>query len=123
MTLIRTIIRIFVKPQTMGVANGVQSLDVGIGVLEQDAFAAGVVPDANVAADQTVRGWVWRDRIATVDAAAQNAALRTNEVHLDLRGQRRIGDGELALMSVSSPLAGATYDITVLGLIRCLFKM
>ncbi len=113
---------IFTQPNAVSVVNGVQALDVGIGVLEQDAFAADITPDPNVAADQTVRGWVWRDRIAVVDNASPEA-VRANEVRMDLRGQRRIGDGELALMTVNSPISGTTFSILVVGLIRCLFKM
>ncbi len=75
MTLTRTIIRLKMLVESVSVVNGVQAVDLGIGLLEQDAFGAQVAPDPNVAADQTPRGWVYRDRLIVRDGAALRRCL------------------------------------------------
>ena len=48
LTLARTILELSLIASTAGAADGKQVVDLAIGVVSREAFAAGVVPDPNV---------------------------------------------------------------------------
>ena len=121
MTVVRQIIDILVTPiSPVGVA--VQAVSFGIGLLEQDAFAAAVAPEAGVAADQTPRGWLWRHRCTPMDSTNVQGMI-PDRVRGDFHGQRVIGDGELVIITNSDNAFGSAFNVQVIGSIRCLFKL
>ena len=121
MTLIRTIISLGVFSTTTAGAWGVQAVDFGIGVASQEAFAAGVVPDPDVPTDKPPRGWVWR----TAKNVAQNGSSTEVVTHLmaDIRGARKIENGELYIAVDNNNVQGTSFEIDVQGLIRTLYKL
>ena len=121
-TLIRTLIcmDIFVEPT--GTVDGIQGYDIGIGVASQEAFNAGVVPDPNVAADAPARGWVYRCRrsVQNVEGAIEPIFIHLQE---DIRTMRKMDSGELYVVHNNTNLRGSAFDIGVIGIIRCLYKL
>jgi len=120
-TLIRTIIYLGMTSQTTAGAWGVQNLDMAIGITSQEAFAAGVLPDPDIAGDKPSRGWVWRSR----QVVTQNGigAQVLYEVRADIRGARKIENGELFLVVDNNAIAGTAFTMDVTGLVRVLMKL
>ena len=121
-TLIRTIISVSVCSSTVAGAWGLQRVDLAIGVTSQEAFAAGVLPDPKTASDKPSRGWVWR----TQRLVEQNGASTRIVTHVmaDIRGARKIENGELFIVIDNSAAVGGTsFGVAVVGLVRCLMKL
>ena len=121
MTLIRTILTLDCFSVTTAGAWGVQILSIGIGVASQEAFAAGVFPDPNTMTDKPPRGWVYR----TSRCVAQNGASAPviMEIRADIRGARKIENGELYIVVDNDPIVGTTFTARVQGLARTLYKL
>ena len=58
MTAVRTILELSVTPPP-AVSDGYMRLDLGVGVVSQEAFLAGIVPDPDVVLDRPPRGWLY----------------------------------------------------------------
>ena len=97
-------------------------IDIGIGLVEQDAFAVSEVPEPAVALDAPIRGWLWRDKLLSFSGTTTSLTIAT-EVRLDLHGQRKLGTGELVMIWDSSQVSGTSHDTTLIGIIRTLWKM
>ncbi len=124
MTLTRMIVHLQMLPTTRGVSDETSLLDVGIGLVGQDAFSAGAVPDPVVQGDRPISDWVWRDRFLIEDRFDDNDTYHVfTDVRVDLKGQRKIGEGELVLIMDNNASSGNGFTISVFGLIRCLFKL
>ncbi len=121
MTLIRTIISLHVQSTTVAGAWGAQQLDIAIGVASQEAFASGSLPDPATATDKPARGWVWRH----AQVVAQNGvgSVVTFPMFADIRGARKIENGELYLIMDNSPIQGTAFGINISGLVRTLYKL
>jgi len=118
-TLVRTIISLDLVPPT-AVSDGFMIHAMGIGVVSQEAFAATVVPDPNVQEDRPARGWVWRDQ-RTVVGAASMASYSPTHVMADIRGSRKLDDGELVLIMNANTIDGTAFIVKTSGLIRVVF--
>ena len=121
MTLIRTIISLGMYSASIAGAWGVQNCDIGIGVASQEAFAAGVVPDPSADADKPPRGWVYR----TSKVVGQNGAGApiVTVLEADIRGARKIENGELYIVVDNALLLGTSFSVSIDGLIRTLYKL
>ena len=119
-TLIRTIMCYQIMPEAAGAVIGEQVVDIAIGTASQEAFAAGVVPDPSVEADEPQRGWVYRCRHHVRDSTGFSIQYPTFE--RDLRAMRKIDNGELYLVTDNFALVGTAFSIRFLGIIRSLFK-
>ena len=124
MTLTRLLIRLTVQQvvSTVGTANETSLYDMGIGVIEQDAFAAAVFPDPVSQDDSTPRGWVYRVRLALTDVAAV-PSWDPQFIQEDLKGQRTIGNGELVLIHNNNASIGDGFTMHINGIVRCLFLL
>jgi len=120
-TLIRTIIRLGISSATVAGAWGVQTLDMGIGITSQEAFAAGALPDPNVAGDRPPRGWVWRDRV--VVAQNGDAGPIVSHVRADIRASRKVENGELFFIVWNTAGEGTSFTVNVRILIRALILL
>ncbi len=121
MTLVRTIIRLFTFPGESSGALGAQAIDLGIGVADQEAFAAAVLPDPEVAGDEPALGWVWRDRLVSI--IPSDGDVISHMLQADIKSQRKIDDGELYFSASSTSILGTSHTLQLAGLIRCLFKL
>jgi len=120
-TLIRTLIMLSLSSNTVAGAWGVQRLDLGIGIASQEAFAAGAVPDPQVSGDKPPRGWVYR----ASHGVAQNGVGTpvVSSLSADIRGARKIENGELYLVIDNVGVQGTAMGVNVQGLVRCLIKL
>ena len=98
------------------------SIDLGVQLVTQEAFSAGVVPDPSVEADRPVLDWVWRDRIMLVTNIDSQVFQDARELRLDIRSRRKIGDGEL-LLTVDNTAINTGFDVRYHGIIRSLFLL
>ena len=124
MTLTRLLMRLTVQQvvSSIGTANETSLYDMGIGIIEQDAFAAAVFPDPNVQNDQPPRGWVYRARVGLTDVAAV-PSWDPQFLQEDLRGRRVVGNGELVLIHNNNASIGNGFTMHITGLIRSLFLL
>ena len=121
MTLTRTLIHLWTVPVTDNAAIGANSVEMGIGLADQEAFAAAVLPDPETAGDEPSLGWVWRDLI--VCHIPSDVALAAYEIRADIKSQRKIDNGELYFSATATNRVGTSFTVQVIGLIRCLFKL
>ena len=121
MTLIRTILRLGLFSTTVAGAWGVQGMHMAIGVASQEAFAAGILPDPDVATDKPPRGWVWRSSVVVTQSGATGPITQTIEA--DIRGARKIENGELYIIARNADLGGTTFTVLVSGIVRTLYKL
>ena len=124
LTAIRLLIHVHVSPDLSTVTDGVQVLDVGIGVSSGEAFALGVtaLPEPQDASAYPPRGWIYVDRWVT--RANNNASpidqLLVAEIRADVRAMRRIDKGTMFMFLQSSSTAGSAYGVNVAGRVRVL---
>jgi len=121
MTVIRTLISLEMFSDTIAGAYGVELMDIGIGIASQEAFVAGVLPDPKTATDKPPRGWMWR----TAKLVAQNGTGAPVIVSLeaDIRGARKVENGEVYIIADNSPIKGTTFQVNIRGLVRQLYKL
>ena len=123
MTLVRTIVGIDIGYSVHDAGEGSQLGSCGIAVVGRDALTAGIgsLPDPSVATDKPLRPWVWRYRARVYGFAADQPAVYSRRVDLDLRAQRKLENGELVFIMANDPQEGVASTILYSGLIRCLF--
>ena len=120
--LLRTLVKLYLRPATPGAVNGSQLFTCGMGVASGDEFAAAAVPDPTVMADFPPRGWVVRDQDVVFDSTSSTDQNPTVMAH-DLKAQRNVNNGELYLVFENDPSTGSTFSLAVSGIVRCLFAM
>ncbi len=123
MTLLRTIIGLDLARTVHDSGEGSEAVSIGIGVASQDAFNAGTgsVPNPGVSADFPTRGWVWRQRYRIWGFAADQPAIFTRRLDLDIRSQRKLENGESFLHATLINVEGANSTINMTGTIRQLW--
>ena len=121
LTATRMIMSMSLIPPT-AVSDGFMNMHIGVGVVGQDAFAAAAVPDADVAADRPPRGWLYRDQRVVAGAAGMSSHAPVH-VMADVRGSRRVDDGELILIMDSVAIDGTAFAVRAVGLVRVVFLL
>ena len=96
-------------------------MSVGIGIASQEAFAAAALADPQTDTDFPTRGWVWRARYRVWGFAADQPAVFTRRVDLDLRSQRKLENGEAFINGFNLNQEGVSNTVVVTGLIRQLW--
>jgi len=119
MTVVRTILNVTFLPP-VAVSDGYQRVNFGIGVIDQNALAANAVPDPNAQADRPPRGWIIRGQRIILGAAAMVSGTPMFVME-DVRGSRKIDDGELTFIVDNDAQGGSAFTVTAVGLIRCVF--
>ncbi len=121
MTVIRTIVVLGMISQDVAGAWGIQQIDLAIGVASQEAFAAGVVPDPNSDTDKPPRGWVFRSqRLVAQNGVGHQVVF---PLEMDIRGARKIENGELYVVANNTFVNGTSFTVKVQGLVRTLYKL
>ena len=121
LTVVRLIASLTFSAQTLLVVTGQARVDIGIGILSQEAFAASVVPDPDIVGDVPATGWLWRTRLIVSDATA-SPGLAPTVVNADLSSMRKLQRGELALIVDSNVRVGTAFNVNMTGIVRVLFK-
>ncbi len=122
-TLLRTIICHDYSYAIHDSGEGSQILDVGIQVVNQEAFNANVVPDPDDDEEHPIKGWVYRCRHKLHGFAADQPEVDVRSVYRDIRSKRRIDNGELIISFVNSADSGAVSSVQIVGITRCLLRL
>ena len=122
-TLVRLIIDVVLFPATPGNASGRQIVSLGIGVVSDDAFAAGTLPDPEEESDYPVGGWVYRARKSVFDETLATGLVRPVLIEKDLRAMRKLDRSTLALIVHNGAVEGTAFTIGMSGLTRSLYKL
>ncbi len=120
LTLLRTIIRMDLAATVHDQGEGSSIVSLGIGVTSQEAFAGGLVPDPEIATDFPTRGWVWRSQYRVFSFQAGVADVHVREIDLDLRGRRKLENGECYIVIENTALEGTT-AVRPIGVVRQLW--
>ena len=123
MTLLRTIIGLDLARTVHDSGEGSEAISIGIGIASQEAFAAGTVADPGVSTDFPTRGWVWRQRYRIWGFAADQPAIFTRRIDLDIRSQRKLENGESYMAADLIAVEGANSTVNVTGIIRQLWMV
>ena len=119
-TIVRFILRLSAYSESVAGAWGINLIDLGIGVVSQEAFNAGAIPDPD-ADERPARGWMWKDRlVATQNGVGTPIVVST---WADLHSGRKIYDGELFLIGVNTASLGTTASYRVSGIVRVLLLL
>jgi len=121
MTVTRILACIYLLPSSVGVADGVMKLSLGIGSASQEAFTAGAIPDPEAAADFPQRGWLYRCTHAVVDHTIPGYPMPA--IFLDLHAQRKVDTGEIYLRMRNELQQGSSFSVDVVGTLRMLVKL
>ncbi len=121
MTLLRTIIGLDIAYAVHDSGEGSQGVSLGIGVVTQEAFAATVLPDPETSTDFPIRGWIWRYKTRIFGFAADQPAVYSRRVDLDLRSQRKLENGEVFINGHNGDFEGTASTVRVWGLVRQLW--
>ena len=120
-TLLRTLVGFDIAYAVHDAGEGSQAVSIGIGVTTQEAFSAAAVPDPQILTDFPVRGWVWRARYRIFGFAADQPAIFTRRIDLDIRAQRKLDNGEAFIVHNLTFAEGAAATVLVLGMVRQLW--
>ncbi len=123
MTLLRTIIGLDLAYTVHDAGEGSQIVSLGIGVASQEAFAAGIVADPNDGDDFPTRGWIWRASYRVFGFAADQPAVFTRRIDLDMRSMRKLENGECYMNVMNTAAEGVSSTVKVSGLIRQLYMV
>ena len=122
-TVVRVIPHLYIMPATVGVVSGVQAVSLGIGLVSDDAFAAGVFPEPNSDDDFPVSGWMYRDTFAVKDETLATGPIPPIELYRDLRVQRKLDRSSMCLMMINQGIEGSTFNVMLIGVVRVLYKL
>ena len=123
MTLMRSIIGLDLAYTVHDAGEGSQRISIGIGVASQAAVttAGASLADASVASEFPTRGWVWRALYRLWGFAADQPAIFTRRIDLDIRSRRKLENGEAFLTATNDALEGVASTVNVHGLVRQLW--
>ena len=121
LTLTRMILALILYSDTVAGAYGVQSVDLGIGLIDRDAASASAFPDPNSQDDAPPGNWVFRKRCVCAQNGAGAPVLYSCEV--DLRAMRKVQEGQLTLIVNNTSVTGTAFQVHILGSARSLLLL
>ena len=119
-TIVRMLLKMAIVSTTIGGAQGVQAVDVGIGIASQESMNAGVLPDPN-ADERPVGGWMYRTQVVAAQGAEGVPLVYPWEA--DIRSGRKLSDGEVFMAIANSDILGTAFSIRAVGSVRVLMLL
>ena len=120
-TVVRMVGELTINSQTTAGAWGLQVVDIGVGIIDRDAFAVQEFPDPNSEDDQPSTGWLYRlECLAYQNGVGVEPVIRCP---FDIRSQRKIGNGNLTIIVDNTAHRGTAFAIDVRGLVRVLWLL
>jgi hypothetical protein len=123
LTLVRTIIGVDVALSVHDAGEGSQRCSMGIAVVGREAVAAGIasLPHPDVSIDFPSSPWVMRRSDRIFGFAADQPAIFTRRVDLDIRSQRKLDNAELVFIATNNPEEGVATTVLFFGMVRALY--
>ena len=121
MTVMRLLLCLYLAPNPLGAVNGIVVMNMGIEVVSQEGFGAGVVPDPGSATEFPLRGWLYRCQHAVLDDPTPGYP--TPVIREDLHAMRRLDTGSVIMVLDAATVQGTAFNIRVMGLMRMLVKL
>ena len=125
-TVVRTLLDFQLFNATPGDVSGRQIFHMGIGLVSDDAFAAGgsAMPNPEEQDDYPVGGWMWRKSVAVFDESLANGVNPAPvTIKEDLRAMRKLDRSTMALIIFNATGEGAPFSVQRIGIIRVLYKL
>ena len=120
LTVTRLLFDMWFTPDVGTGADGAQMVDVGIGLVSEEAFNAGILPDPNQNADQPVTGWLFKARTVVQVMVSPDAVLG-GHMQVDLRAQRKMGQrAKLVLIMNNTAVVSTSFNVRNTGMTRVL---
>ncbi len=120
MTLMRTIIRMTLSALVHDAGEGSCKIAIGIAIASQEAFAAETLPEPSVSGDFPTSGWLYRANYRIHQFAATLPDIHLVEIDKDVRGRRKLMNGEAYLIWDNTTLE-STVAVQAIGVIRQLW--
>ncbi len=122
-TLIRTIICVRLLATTPGSNTNAQLVAFGVGVASTEGFGAGAgaVASPAVAGEEPQAGWVYQCQYWVIKAPAEPSGFV--EINIDLRSQRKIGNGVPFIRVDNNVGSGTAFNMRAVGNVRTLYKL
>ena len=121
LTLTRTIGRLYFTPAALVGAFSVTRVDYGIGLISQEAFGAGALPDPDIDFEKPISDWVYKDTVVFEEPGSLSAGVPVMH-QWDVKSRRKIGDGELLFIETNQLVVTGQTMLTE-GIIRSLFLL
>ncbi len=120
-TIIWTIASLWFMSATTAGAWGAQDIDMGFGVISQDAIGAGNFPDPVTPADFPVRGWLFRGSQGVSQNGVAGGVL--TQFDKSWRSQRKLDTGQYFLIANSTAVLGTAFSTRITGWVRTLLLL
>ena len=117
-TVVRTIGSLWLASDNAAAAWGTGKVDIGLGVISQEAVGASVWPDPNSSLDYPVRGWTFRERCGVFQNGV-GTPIFTRCV-FDTAAGRKLETGEYYLMATHEVHSGTSFVMRLFGSVRVL---
>ena len=129
-TVTRIIGDFVVMPGPTQESEAILTFDVGIGVINKEAFDLGTgvgIPNPTVEDSYPPRGWLYAARKPVFlsipgGATPGGHGMIAPEFKFDLRGQRKVDKGVLFMWMEQNLTEGSNITVTVVGCVRVLYK-
>jgi len=121
LTVTRTLVNLSIHPVVPVSVFGGQQVRIGMGIVTQDAFLAGALPELGAVSEEPVRGWMFKNE--SFSFQSENS-FQFDSLDLDIKAQRILDlDTEVFLVIQNVDLTGTAFSVEVTGLIRMLVKL
>ena len=120
-TITRLIAEFALSSTTVAGAWGKQLVDLGLAMIERDAFSAAAVPDPDVSTDEPGRGWLYRTRCVVAQNGTGAPVLFPCK--FDIRSQRKLDSAVLVLIINNTASTGTNFTVEVQGILRTLILL
>ncbi len=121
-TLTRTIIGLDIARTVHDSGEGSELISLGIQIVSRPSFESpGSIPSPQDQTEFPARGWVWRASYRVFGFAADQPAIFTRRIDLDIRSQRKLENGVSVLSLQALAVEGANSTARVSGFIRQLW--
>ncbi len=123
MTLLRTIIGLDMGALVHDAGEGSQQVALGIAIASEDAFAAGIgsLPQPEDPLAHPRLAWVFRMQYRVFGFAADQPAVFTRRIDLDIRAQRKLENGVGFIIVNNTAQEGVAFTTFLSGFVRQLW--
>ena len=121
-TVTRVLVDLSVSYASSFAQDGSNSIDIGIGVVSQEAFDLETLPDPNAVADYPQQGWLYvaTKRCVSFFTTSTGVTVIPALFQVDLRAQRKVDRGVLFMVILNTADEGGSATVFIHGRVRAL---